>query len=56
MFTAFFQEEKDIGDISVLTELAEELGLDGEDFRKALETGTYRRRTSESPPPTPTKK
>jgi len=42
MFTAFFQEEKDIGDIHVLTELAEELGLDGEDFRKALETGRYR--------------
>jgi predicted DsbA family dithiol-disulfide isomerase len=42
IFTAFFQEEKDIGDIRVLTELAAEIGLDPEEFRIALETGTYK--------------
>ena len=42
MFTAFFQESLDIGDITVLTTLARELGLDGEEYRDALETGRYR--------------
>ncbi len=39
---AFFQEEKDIGDIDVLTELAIEVGLNGEGFRKTLETRKYK--------------
>jgi predicted DsbA family dithiol-disulfide isomerase len=41
MFTAFFQEEKDIGDIDVLAGLAAEVGLDAEDFRASLESGRY---------------
>lgn len=41
MYRAYFIEEKDIGDIGVLTGLAERLGLSGEEFRSALEAGTY---------------
>jgi predicted DsbA family dithiol-disulfide isomerase len=44
MFTAFFQEERNIGDINVLGEIAQELGLDDQEFRKALETGQHRER------------
>ncbi len=40
MFTAFFQDELDIGDAEVLTELAVELGLDGEAFKEALDSGS----------------
>jgi len=39
---AFFQEERNIGEIPVLTELAEEIGLDGESYRKSLETRKYK--------------
>lgn len=42
MFTAFFQEEQDIGDIDVLTKLAGEVGLDEKEFRQALETRKYK--------------
>ncbi|MFF2092991.1 DsbA family protein [Paenibacillus sp. NPDC058174] len=42
MYKAFFIDGLDIGDISVLTELAEELGLNGPEYREALETGAYR--------------
>jgi len=38
---AFFQEEQDIGDIGVLAHLADEVGLNRAEFRKALETGRY---------------
>jgi predicted DsbA family dithiol-disulfide isomerase len=41
MFTAFFQDEKDIGDLDVLTGLAAEVDLDAEDFRSSLESGRY---------------
>ena len=41
MFTAFFRESHDIGDIEVLTSLAEEIGLAATTFRKALYEGTY---------------
>lgn len=41
MFTAFFQDEADIGDIKVLTGLAAELGLDADAFARALEQGEY---------------
>ncbi|MEW9700262.1 DsbA family protein [Paenibacillus sp. SI8] len=41
MYTAFFQDSLDIGNIDVLTQLAEELGLDGTAFRLALEQRTY---------------
>ncbi len=44
MFTAFFQEERNIGDLSVLTELAEELRFEALDFRYALESRKYRER------------
>lgn len=42
MFRAFFQEEQDIGDIEVLTKLADELGLDKAAFKHALETRAYK--------------
>ncbi|WP_266204440.1 DsbA family oxidoreductase [Pontibacter kalidii] len=41
MFTAFFQEEQDIGKVEVLVRLAGEVGLDEQDFREALETRKY---------------
>ena len=43
MFTAFFQDEQDIGKPDVLTRCAEELGLDPQSFRSALDLGTYRK-------------
>ncbi|BCJ87969.1 2-hydroxychromene-2-carboxylate isomerase [Effusibacillus dendaii] len=42
MFTAFFQDELDIGKIDVLTRLAGEIGLDQKEFRDALETRKYK--------------
>lgn len=42
MFRAFFQEERDIGDIDVLTKLAGEVDLDKAEFRQALEKRQYR--------------
>ncbi|MDH6128160.1 DsbA family oxidoreductase [Kitasatospora sp. GP82] len=41
LLRAFFQENLDIGDIEVLVRLAGELGLPVEEFRTALEEGTY---------------
>ena len=41
MYRAYFIDEKDIGDIDVLVSLAESVGLDGAEYRKALEDGTY---------------
>lgn len=41
MFRAFFQESLDLGQLDVLVGLAEEIGLDGPAYRKALEDGTY---------------
>jgi predicted DsbA family dithiol-disulfide isomerase len=38
---AFFQEDQDIGQIDVLTKLAQEVGLDQAEFREALETRRY---------------
>lgn len=38
VFRAFFERGEDIGDIAVLTALADGLGLDGEDLRRALES------------------
>lgn len=38
---AFFQEDRDIGETDVLTELAAEIGLDPDKARLALENGTY---------------
>jgi predicted DsbA family dithiol-disulfide isomerase len=42
MFTAFFQEEKNIGDIDVLTRLAGELGLKEDEFKEALVARKYK--------------
>ena len=36
-----FIDEKDIGDIDVLVSLAESVGLDGKEYREALEKGSY---------------
>ena len=41
MYTAYFVEEKNIGEIDVLRSLAERVGLDGEDFVRALNEGIY---------------
>lgn len=43
VFNAFFQEEKNIGEIQVLAGIAEEIGLDKEAFTRALEAGIYRK-------------
>lgn len=41
MYKAYFIEEQDIGDIEVLKSLAARIGLDAEDYARALENGTY---------------
>jgi predicted DsbA family dithiol-disulfide isomerase len=48
MYTAYFTEELDIGELDVLTALAQRIGLDGADFRAALENGTYRQTQEEA--------
>ena len=40
---AFFQEEKDIGDIDVLVSLAQDIGLKGGEVRRTLLEGTFTR-------------
>ena len=42
VFRAFFQQSRDIGNLDVLAEIAKEVGLDGQEFRSALQNGTYR--------------
>lgn len=42
LFEAFFKEDKDIGHIDILSRLAEEIGLDPEDYRHALLTRRYK--------------
>jgi predicted DsbA family dithiol-disulfide isomerase len=42
LYNAYFIDEKDIGDLDVLVSLAESIGLDGADYRAALEKGTYK--------------
>lgn len=44
IYRAYFIEEQDIGDLAVLGELAQRVGLDKEDFTKALEQGIYSER------------
>lgn len=48
VYRAYFLEEQDIGQVSVLTELAQRAGLDREDFVRALEEGRYTRQEQES--------
>lgn len=42
VFQAFFQHDRNIGEVEVLTDIADELGLDSADFRSALEQHRYR--------------
>jgi predicted DsbA family dithiol-disulfide isomerase len=48
VFSAFFQDDLDIGDLDVLTRLAEEVGLDAGAFRAALEAGEFSAAHSEA--------
>ncbi|TDD46555.1 2-hydroxychromene-2-carboxylate isomerase [Kribbella antibiotica] len=48
MFQAFFQEDQDLGQPDVLQALAEEIGLNGPDFRKALDNRTYQAKHQEA--------
>lgn len=41
MFRMFFVEQRDIGQLSVLIDVAVDLRLDGDTFRSALESGSY---------------
>jgi predicted DsbA family dithiol-disulfide isomerase len=41
IFRAFFVQQRDIGSVEVLADVAAALGLDGADFRDALESGRY---------------
>lgn len=41
MLKAFFVEGKDIGDVDVLVQLAQEVGLDPEAYREAVESRKY---------------
>jgi predicted DsbA family dithiol-disulfide isomerase len=42
VFEAYFQEGMDISQIDVLTQLATDIGLNGQEFRTALETEAYK--------------
>lgn len=48
MYRAYFIEERDIGRIPVLAEIAARLGLDAADFTAALESGVYTAREKEA--------
>jgi len=47
VFVAQFQEQKNINDPQVLTELAQQIGLDREEFLKVLVTRKYERAVSQ---------
>ena len=47
LFAAFFQRSEDIGDPKVLSLIAAGIGLDGQEFRRALEEGKYRQQTQD---------
>lgn len=48
IYRAYFIDEKDIGTIEVLAELAESIGLDRADFVSALENGVYTEKEKEA--------
>lgn len=48
VFKAYFIDEKDIGDLEVLCELADGLGLDSEEFRRVLLSGDYAQKEKEA--------
>ena len=41
MFKAHFVEDRDFGDLQILADLAEEVGLDRNEFMAVIENGTY---------------
>ena len=41
VYAAYFADQRDIGELDVLTDLAERTGLDAADFRRALTEGIY---------------
>lgn len=41
VFHAFFEHGRNIGQVEVLTDLAQSLGLEGDTLREALKTGAY---------------
>ncbi len=48
VYRAYFIQEKDIGQIDVLKELASEVGLDAKEFCKILEEGVYTQKQKEA--------
>ncbi len=47
VFRAFFQQDRDIGSLDVLADVAQNVGLEPAEFRHALEQGTYQERVAE---------
>jgi predicted DsbA family dithiol-disulfide isomerase len=47
VFTAYWEEEENIGEIDTLCRLAQECGLDGQALRQALASGRYTQRVEE---------
>ncbi len=47
VFAAFFQRSEDIGNAEVLSRIAGEVGLNAQEFRRALEEGKYRELTQD---------
>jgi len=48
IFRAYFAETRDIGDLDVLVDLAQEQGLETDDLRVALQEGRYTSRLDEA--------
>lgn len=48
VYRAYFIDEKDIGELDVLAELAESIGLDSGKFKEALLSGTYTQKEKEA--------
>ena len=48
VYRAYFIDEKDIGDMELLSDLAAESGLDREDFKQALIDGIYGKEEKEA--------
>lgn len=48
VYNGYFIDERDIGDIDVLADIAQSVGLDGGELRRALEAGTYTKREKEA--------
>ncbi|GAB7387624.1 DsbA family protein [Bacillaceae bacterium] len=48
VFVAFFQQGRDIGNIDVLAQIAETIGLDRNDFKNSLLEGSYKEKHQEA--------